>query len=175
MSFLNGVVGGYELRRQFDAPDLVIANSFGTCTGPESVNAWVKSFATRIANTHHVPIIMDLMVDMGEGAMSEGMKLVVSGPISDIKGSGVGTWGVLERASTFMDVHGLNSPLIVGQAYHVNRIAMQAIKLGMDPIVLPGMTRQFDTGSKQIWTRSPALWIPRELLGAVVLKRQAKL
>ncbi|HKR82410.1 MAG TPA: hypothetical protein VJR27_05450 [Candidatus Saccharimonadales bacterium] len=86
-----------------------------------------------------------------------------------------GSWGTLLEAMNFMDENNLGRPMQVGQAYHIGRIGMQADRLGMRSVIPDGLPRNFDRSSAQIWTRSMALWAPREVLGSMVLRKQGKL
>lgn len=86
-----------------------------------------------------------------------------------------GSWGVLNKANEYMKGKDLESPIMVGQAYHIARVARQAIKIGLNPILPEGMPKDFDSESEQKWTRSVYNWAPREILGQQYLKLQGKL
>ena len=90
---------------------------------------------------------------------------------SDMIGRGTGTYGELMQVRDL----GIKSPLIIAHAHHVGRVALQAKKLGMDPVVPEGLPRMFEKDSSQPWTRSPGLWAIRELLGAPVLYLRGQL
>ena len=179
LGFVSGVFGNYRFDPSTTRYDCVIANSFGTSRGPSSVNAKIRSVAEAFALIHgvHIPLIMDETLSKSYYHYQSEVDHVVRGPVSDTVGNGVGTWGVLEEARDFMAEHRLSRPLLIGQAYHVNRIAVQARsrEIALEPILMGYMPREFDKKSTQVWTRSLALWVPRELLGALVLKKQGKL
>jgi 4-alpha-glucanotransferase len=64
---------------------------------------------------------------------------------------------------------------MIAQAYHIGRVAMQAHKLHMDAIIPADLPDGFDQQSDQVWTRSRNMWVPREVLGSLVLKAQGRL
>ena len=177
MNLYRGMVGNYQIRRPCDDPDVLIMNSFGTVTNPWGVNARIKAFAARIAYAHKVPVITDARMEETYGSLPPGFVFVVDGPISNRKGEGFGTFDVLEGAKGIMDAEGLTNPMLVGQACHVHRTALQAMsaKIKMDPIVPKGLPYQFDSHSEQIWTRSLPLWIAHEVIGAQVLRKRGQL
>lgn len=45
----------------------------------------------------------------------------------------------------------------------------------MEPIVQSGLPYEFDPKSTQFWTRSLALWAPREIVGMAYLKAIGRL
>jgi hypothetical protein len=85
---------------------------------------------------------------------------------------GEGTWGELRQAKALMDANSLERPILVAQAYHVGRVALQAIKQGIEPIVPEGLPSDFDPESEQIWPRNQLLWGVHELLGVPVLHKR---
>lgn len=81
-----------------------------------------------------------------------------------------GTKSELVQALQYMEEHELHFPVIVGQANHVGRIALQAERLGMDPIIPAGLPEMFDPSSAQPWTQGPIAWAIRETIGVPVLR-----
>jgi hypothetical protein len=100
---------------------------------------------------------------------------IVEGEVTNIKGQGVGTWGTLVSAQEYMEEHNLERPMMIAQAYHVDRVVRQAAKLGISSIVPRHLPHEFDRKSEQIWTRSLALWLPFNALGSLVLKHRDQL
>jgi hypothetical protein len=80
------------------------------------------------------------------------------------------SWGVLQQAYSAMAVEKCNRPLIVAQAHHVGRVAAQAARIGMTPVVRSGLPREFDRHSAQWWTRSRLRWASREVPGLLFLR-----
>jgi hypothetical protein len=173
MNIVKSAFGHYEAIGDPNEADVVIGHSFGTSTGESSVNRAIADYI--VARADERPIIVDRML---VGEFPEGKDQVahiVDGPITNTLGQGVGTWGVLVEAVPFMRKEGLKMALMVAQAHHIGRVAMQADKLGIDYVIPPDLPDVFDTGSEQIFARSAALWVPREVLGSLVLRAQGKL
>jgi hypothetical protein len=173
MNILKSSLGRYEAVGNLDDADVIIGHSFGTSTGEGSVNRAIADFIA--SRTDDRPIVVDRML-VGEFPEGENqLAHIVDGPITNTIGVGVGTWGVLVEAVPFMHNEGLKIALMVAQAYHIGRVAMQADKLGIEYVIPPDLPDVFDTGSEQIFARSAALWVPREVLGSLVLRAQGKL
>lgn len=173
MNIVRSALGHYEPVGNPETADCVVGHSFGTEIGRGSVNRSLAEFI--LAHNEDGPIIADRML---ADAFPKGLRQVdevVEGPISDTVGRGVGSWGTLVHAKSFMEQLGLKEPLMVAQACHIGRVVKQSSRLGMAPIVPAGLPAGFDKDSEQIWTRSRALWLPREVFGSLVLKAQHKL
>lgn len=99
---------------------------------------------------------------------------VFDGVSSNTTASQGGTWGELLQAKE-MAGDAAQRPLLVGQAYHVGRIALQAKKAGLEPIVPAGLPTDFDKQSAQWWCRRPLAWGMREIPGALVLRKRGQL
>jgi hypothetical protein len=69
----------------------------------------------------------------------------------------------------------LHTALMVGQAHHIGRVAMQAKKLGIPSVIPANLPDRFDPESGQLWTRSLGMWLPREIIGSFWLRVQKKL
>jgi hypothetical protein len=89
---------------------------------------------------------------------------------SSTSGGGLGTWEELRQAKKYMLEHGLERPILVAHSYHIGRVATQAYRSGLMPIVPPELPGVFDAESNQWWTRNRGLWTVRELAGVAVLK-----
>lgn len=173
MNILHSALGHYEVTGNPEQADVIIGHSFGTSIGEHSPNHEIAEFILK--NGEGLPIVADrTLVDAFPGRDSD-VAVVVEGPITNGVGQGVGSWGTLVEAKRFMNREGLRNALMVGQAHHIGRIAMQAEKLEVTSIIPPGLPAGFDTQSEQRWTRSLGLWIPREVLGSVVLRLQKRL
>jgi hypothetical protein len=114
------------------------------------------------------------LLEVSEGTVSAHHKVV--GESADALGGGLGTWGELMKVRQVMEAQGLYRPLLVGQAYHIGRVGLQAIRAGItDFVVPPNSPDGFAPESSQIWTRNRFAWSARELVGAPVLRHQGKL
>jgi hypothetical protein len=168
MNILESALGHYETRGRIEDADVIVGHSFGTLTGEGSVNRYL---AERILdNRDGRPIVVDRNLANAFGSDADQIDYVVEGQASTAAGKGVGTWGTLVEAKDFMDEHGLERPLMIAQACHIGRVAMQAQKLHMDAVIPADLPASFDAASEQIWTRSKILWIPREVVGSLVLR-----
>jgi len=175
MSLLgSALLGRYEAGDSSQA-DCIIGHSFGTLTSAQSVNAALAKTALVAGYSADKPLLADYVFAEALPADSPKPQLVVLGPLSTVLGSGTGTWGTLLSAREYMKYHELTKPLLIAQAFHVGRVAMQATKLGMQPILPPNLPRRFEAESAQPWTRSRLFWMPRELGGASILKLTGKL
>ena len=102
--------------------------------------------------------------------------LIFSGESTNLTATkGKGAWGELEQARDYMDEHGLERPIIVAQAYHVGRVALQAKRLGLNVIIPEGLPRVFDPESMQLWSKGPIRMAIREAIGAPVLRHRGHL
>lgn len=176
-AFLHDTLGGYQPSPDYKLYDSVIGNSYGTFTSRESVNARIRHYADEMGRQAGCPVFMDglLAETTSQLRTTPDPALVYGGPFPNALGIGGGSFGYLEFALERMYELGLSRPLLVAHSYHVGRLAIQARKLGVNPLLPPGLPRQFDAKLVQAWTLSPALWLPHELVGAVVLKMQGKL
>jgi hypothetical protein len=163
----------YEQVGNISDADCLIGHSFGTSIDIDSPNA---QLAYRMLDLQaERPMIADrtlvnAMVD-GDNRVAH----IVEGPVTNIRAEGVGTWGVLSEAVQFMQSEGLSAPIMVAQAYHINRVVRQAAKLGISSIVPGELPMHFDKKSEQPWTRTALLWIPMNALGSILLKRRGQL
>jgi hypothetical protein len=173
MNIVKSALGHYEASGNADDADIVIGHSFGTSIGEGSVNRAIVDYILARANER--PIVVDRML-VNEFPKGESqVDLIVDGPITNTIGQGVGTWGVLVEAVPFMKEKGLKLAMMVAQAHHIGRVAMQADKLGISYVVPSDLPDEFDTGSEQVFVRKAAFWVPREVLGSLVLRAQGKL
>lgn len=166
-------IGRYEVTGEVAQGDCVIGHSFGTSLKDGGVNAALADFI--LANVGDRPVIADRMLADAFPNGDNDVAHVVEGEISNGVGQGVGSWGTLLEAKDFMKLNGLESALMVGQAQHIGRVAMQAKKLRISTVIPKDLPRIFEPSSDQRWTRSLGMWVPREIVGAVVLKAQKKL
>ena len=173
MNIVESAFGKYETSGKVADADIIVGNSFGTSIHSESPNAAIARFI--LANEQGRPIVVDRTL---ANAFPESTQLdvVVDGAVSNTVGSIGGSWGILVEAKKYMDEAELIRPLMIAQACHIGRVAMQAEKLGMANIIIPdGLPRNFDKQSEQRWTRSLGLWVPREVIGSFVLRGQGRL
>ena len=173
MGIVSSAFGHYEIVGNPDDADVIIGNSFGTGTAPGDVNGLLAAYTLNCANGR--PIVADRTLVDAFPHRDSNVSHVVEGDISTASGQGLGSWAILVEAQSYMAANELKRPLMIAQAYHIGRVAMQFKKLGMQPIVPSGLPRNFDTESKQPWTRSLAMWVPREIIGSIVLRAQHKL
>jgi hypothetical protein len=173
MNIIESAFGKYETSGKVADADIIVGNSFGTSIHSESPNAAIARFI--LANEQGQPIVVDRTL-AGVFPESTQLEVVVDGAVSNTVGSVGGSWGVLVEAKKYMDEVELHRPLMVAQACHIGRVAMQAEKLGMANIIIPdGLPGNFDQQSEQRWTRSLGLWVPREIIGSFVLRGQGRL
>lgn len=173
MNIFKSAIGHYETSGNISDADLIVGHSFGTSTDGESPNGAIAQYI--LAKEDGQPIIVDRTL-ADAFPKSHLLDVVVEGAVSNAMGSVGGSWGILVKAKEYMDEAELSRPLMVAQAFHIGRVAMQAEKIGMKNIIIPEqLPRMFDEASDQIWTRSRRLWVPREVLGSAVLRGQGRL
>ena len=173
MNIVKSALGYYETAGNPGDADVLVGHSFGTLIDEDSANRAIADFVLRVADGR--PIVADRMLVDAFPHGNEDVDKVVEGPISNGVGQGVGSWGTLVEAKAFMEREGLKTALMVGQAHHIGRVAMQAKKLGIHSIVPANLPNRFDPESGQRWTRSLSMWLPREVIGSFVLRAQKKL
>jgi hypothetical protein len=173
MNTLQSALGHYDAVGNPADADCVVGHSFGTMVGEDSVNRLLATTMLHYADGR--PMMADRMLADAFPENSEPLAKVVEGPISDIKGGGLGTWGALLIIKDFLDKKGLERPLMVAHRRHIGRVVRQAAKLDITSIVPDDLPDQFDRKSKQLWTKSALLWVPMDVLGSVKLKRQGRL
>lgn len=163
----------YNPQGYIEAADCVIGHSFGSSIDEASVN---RELAEQMMGfSEGRPMIADRTLVDALPNCEPLMAHIVQGEATNIKMEGVGTWGTLTSAKEYMSEHGLSSPLMVAQAYHVERVARQAAKLGIVSIIPEALPVRFDKNSDQIWTRSAFLWITFNKIGSLVLKKRGQL
>jgi hypothetical protein len=153
--------------------DCLIGHSFGTSIDENSVNHQLANTMRRYADGR--PLIADRTLVDAFPDGDQQMAHIVEGPVTNLMAQGVGTWGTLVEAQQYMQENGLSQPLMIAQAYHIQRVVRQAAKLGIASIVPEGLPTDFDKDSSQIWTRSPYLWIPFNTFGSLLLKKRGQL
>lgn len=173
MNIISSALGHYEVTVDPPNADVLIGHSFGTLTGEGSANSLIAQFM--LENAASRPIVADRMLVNAFPGRDADVSYVVEGPISNGVGQGVGSWGTLIEAKAFMEREDLKTALMIGQAHHIGRVAMQAKKLGIPFTLPPNLPNRFDPESKQRWTRSMGMWLPREIIGSFVLRAQKKL
>ena len=173
MNYLKLLRGDYPASPTHLKADVIVGNSFGTATHEGSVNYALARYID--AHAEGRPVVADTMLAQ---LLECDIAHEVVGPISDNTGGGVGTWGIEVAAHNFMREHNLQVALQVAQAYHMGRVAAQAVASGIIYNTFPDrsdMPDWFDKNSGQIWTRNRGLWIMREAVGIPVLHAQDKL
>lgn len=80
-----------------------------------------------------------------------------------------GSWQEIRQAKELLAERDLEHPVLVGQAFHVGRVALQAKKLGLETLIPPDLPAMFDPKSSQWWCRNRVLWLCRELPGRMAL------
>ncbi|HSH55892.1 MAG TPA: hypothetical protein VK983_03635 [Candidatus Limnocylindrales bacterium] len=173
MNIVRSALGHYEAQGSPSDADVIVGHSFGTLISEGSANRALADFVLETADGR--PIVADRMLVDAFPQKDEDVDYVVEGPISNGVGQGVGSWGTLKEAMVFMECEGLGTALMVTQAHHIGRVVMQADKLGISSIVPANLPNRFDPESEQRWTRSLGMWVPREVLGSLVLRAQKKL
>lgn len=173
MNIFESATGHYATTGNPADSDVIVGHSFGTSTDRESPNGALARFILNAEAGQ--PIVVDRVL-AESFPNSTRIDAVVDGATSNVTGSVGGSWEILAGAKKFMDEEGLRTPLMVAQAFHIGRVAMQAERIGMSNVIVPeGLPAIFDEESRQLWTRSAGLWLPREVLGSLVLQLQEKL
>jgi hypothetical protein len=173
MNILKSAIGQYEVTGDIADADVIVGHSFGTSTYRESPNSALAQFI--LDNENGQPIIVDRTL-ADAFPKSSLLDLVVGGAVSNSIGTVGGSWEVLVQAKEYMDAIELTRPLMVAQAFHIGRVAMQAERIGMHNVIIPpDLPRIFDEKSKQLWTRSFGLWVPREVVGSFALRSRDQL
>ena len=154
--------------------EVAVGHSFGTDVTSYGVNRQLAEHLIFHAKDS-LPIVVDETLAEAFPSWGRTPDLVTGGAISTAMGGGTGTWGSWLQVRTYMQEQGYGNALIVAQAFHVGRVAMQAMRLGIQPILAPDLPKQFDADSDQLWTRSRHLWRMREAIGIPVLKLKKQL
>lgn len=173
MNIYDSARGRYEVTGDPATADMVIVHSFGTSLGEGSPNHELAKFALNIADGR--VIVGDRSVVNAFPNKDDDVGHVVEGPITNAIGQGVGTWGALVVARRYMQENDLHRPIMVAQAHHIGRVVRQGLKLGIDFVVPEDLPANFDLTSGQWCTRSEGLWVPREVLGSLVLRAKGQL
>ena len=171
----SSISGKYQLIGDIHEADCVIGQSFGACEHePGLVNGQLANYIASRA-IKNLPLLLQSEIAESLPDSVRRPALVINGQPSVSMGGELDTWSVLSQAREYMTENSLNQPLIVAQAYHVGRVALQAMRLDMEPIVHYGYPRDFDPESTQWWTRNLILWSIREVPGIAYLKLKHKL
>lgn len=186
MSLISAAItGNYEaIGNPADATH-VIGFSFGHRGGvrgnyePGPTNERLASFLSVLSLQYNglVEVPWYLQQEVADGLPLHTKQPVSISKPSDPNKSYLDSWDVLSQAkkmTTELDGD-FNRPLIIGQAHHIGRIAAQARKMGGEPIIPKHLPGTFDGSSVQWWTRSPALWMVREIPGLAILKKRGQL
>ena len=173
-SFLNGIdVGGIEYRTKFDfEPKVCLGLAFGT-----------SGYNGRLAET-----IFDAEKYFG------GMKVIAQKEIYDLslskniipvgespKGgvptlkSDIGTREILELSLPYIIDDEKSNILFVAHPAHIYRVMKMGEKLGLQghPFIEKKVFWS-DPDDKQIWTRSPVLYAPREIAVRMILSKRGQ-
>jgi hypothetical protein len=160
--------------------DSVFAASFGTSTGPDTVNAAIKKLSYNTAPA--TPLIMERSLVESYPYEMPAPEHILEGEVSNIKGGGLGTWGVAVDAVRYMKSQGLYRPQIVAQAHHAPRVWAQLVLVGQEvfdidikPILTTNLPKKFDPESDQKWTQSKAKWVAFAPVIMFALKRRGQL
>lgn len=171
------ITGNYDIIGNPAEADCMIGQSYGAQgQNPGAINELLASEIDGFPNDRLPAIVQgeiaDAMVLMGT---CKTIAHTIRGNPSTGTGGELDSWQVLLQAREYMRENDLHRPVIFAQAYHVGRVAAQAVKLDMNPIIPAGLPKEFDPDSDQVWTQRAAMWIPRELIGMVYLKAKGKL
>jgi hypothetical protein len=169
--------GNYEPQGNIAEADCVIGNEFAFRTnGFGSVNEQLA----RVIADHYIdlPLLINRNI---AGALKElkpnrePEEIFTGDSVNFMSDEGEGTWGELLQAKKYMNQRELQKPILIAQAYHVGRVALQAKKLGINPVIPEGLPTAFDPESVQRWTHNKFLWAIREAPGVLVLKHKGQL
>ncbi len=145
-----------------------MGHSFGTSTTEHSVNRKLVDLMHDYANGR--PIIGDRMLVSADPAGEQRYAHIIDGPITNARDHRSGTGMALVNAKAYMDQAGLSTPLMIAQKYHIDRVVLQAARLGLSSIVPKGLPGTFDRDSKQFWTKGWLLFIPLNAYAHIKLK-----
>lgn len=157
--------------------DLLVVQSFGTRAADGSPGAVNERLAEFVVNLRKKgfdrPVAAQEEVAQAlREAYGQGVDFEIVGDPSSTGGRGLDSFGVLSFAR---NEAGSRCPVLAAQAFHVGRTAMQAVRLGLDPLLPAGLPVDFAPDSGQWWTRGRGPWAFRELVGLSILRAQGKL
>ena len=167
--------GEYEPSGDINTADAIVGQDYGfRQNDPGLVN---RNLAGFIYDELPDDITTILQQDSAQALEELGRSpdVITRGDPSTSTGMQLDSWEVLSRALRAMNERGLSRPIIVGQAHQIGRLTLQAIKLGMNPIIPEGLPATFDHHSEQFWTRNAGAWAVRESIGVPYLKLRGKL
>jgi hypothetical protein len=173
------ITGEYPQIGEPGDADSYFAVSFGTDTTAETVNAEIKQRSYDAADSSWL-IMERTLVDSYPHTTPE-PDHIIEGPVSNLKGEGLGTYGVAIDGLRFMKTRGLYRPQIMAQAHHAPRVyaqlilAAEVLDMKVQPILLTNLPRKFDPESEQPWTRSKAKWTAFAPFIMMALKRRGQL
>jgi len=155
-----------DFKRLLKESDVLIGQSFGVRANnnPGKSNEKLSCIAKEIQDKYSVPLI--LQWEIAEGIQS----------ISDVevirqhrrKGKYLDTYEVIAQANNICKKNGWNRVIMLAHPHHCWRCVMAAEKLGLSVAVVNTMEISYDHLSKQIWTRSPWMFMPRELVARLL-------
>lgn len=173
------VTGNYEASplMELARAEYVLGHEFGTPANGNGSGAVNEAIAEEIAR-HYADRRLYVAETIAEalGRIDRGIEIagVFEGISSDTTNTHGGSWEELRQARE-MAGDALQQPILVGQAFHIGRVARQARKAGLDPLLPPDLPTAFDPESSQWWCRNRGVWMLRELPGTPVLKLRGQL
>lgn len=162
---------------QVQQADYVIDHEFATRVNPTDLGSANEAIAEFIVNEYaHLPIIAAQHVATAIHRLAPRLELanVLSSLSSNTLASEGGTWGELHQAVAMIG-NKTDKPIIAVQARHAPRIAKQAWRFGLRPVLPPRLPEAFDEDSTQWRCRSSPRWAARELVGAPELRHRKQL
>lgn len=169
------LTGEYQPRGNVADADCAVGQAFGaSLDGIGLVNDLMGQF---VDNQLPPGLYLLMQQEIANALEDQGSSahFVIKGDPSTAVGGQLDSWGVLTQARQHMQERGLTRPVLVAQAHQIGRFTMQALALGMDPIVPEGLPADFDPESTQFWTRNRGLWFIRETVGIPYLRLRSKL
>jgi hypothetical protein len=168
--------GNYPPQGDVAEADFVCGFQFGWRKIGNGI-ANIRSAEFIVANYLDLPMIVDQYIGKSIEELVPGKKpdAIFSGNPTSLLGGGEGTKGEIAQAKQFMAERDLNSPLFVGQRFHIGRVAVQAEKQGLTPIIPEDLSGDFDPESEQPWTRNEKLWQIYEPIAEFILRRTGQL
>ncbi len=171
--------GKYQPTAEWATPDIVSLHEFGVLLGGRPGRVMYAlarvAVAMRDGSGNSLPIVGTPVAQAAVEAVSDGKFSIAAEHLvdrnsTDFSGRGTGTRGELQKLREVMDAEGKRLPVLVGQAHHIGRIALQAEEaLIGDYMVSPDLPTDFEPGSAQPWTRGLASWAMREFVGVPML------
>lgn len=167
MSFLAKLWGCFfgwsvETSRDLSSAQAIIAQSFGLrARGEPGLSNRILGLAVKaIYRDHQLPVILQWEV----AQYASGVPAIGIIRKHRIEGEYLDTYEVLAQTAEICKKNGWGRVIVIAHPHHMWRVAQTAEKFGLEPLIPQLPPVPYDSESIQLWTRSPFLFIPREVL-----------